>query len=63
MVFIAIKKAIGRANKILDKTEAVADKVDFPSKVVIASIVGFMAKNSMGPIGRLISGFLNRKKS
>ena len=63
MVFWAIKKAITKANTILDKTEAVADKVDLPSKFVIASIVGFMAKNSLGPIARIISGFLSKKKS
>ncbi len=63
MVFLAVKRAIAKANVILDKTEAIAGKVDFPSKMVIASIVGFMAKNSMGPVTRLIASFLNRKKS
>lgn len=62
MVFFAIKKAIGKANDILDKTEAVADKVDLPSKVVMASIVAFMAKNSFGTIKKLISGFMASKK-
>jgi|CXWK01.1.fsa_nt_gi hypothetical protein len=61
MIFIAVKRAIGKANSILDKTEAVAGKVDLPSKVVIASIVGFMAKNSMGTVKKIISGFLSRK--
>jgi len=63
MVFLAVKRALVKANRILDKTEAVAGKVDFPSKMVIASIVGFMAKNSMGPVARLIAGFISRKKS
>lgn len=63
MIFLSIKRAIGKANNILDKTGAIADKVDLPSKVVIASIVGFMAKNSLGPITRIIAGFLGRKKS
>lgn len=64
VIFIlTIKKALNKASNILDKTEAVANKVDLPSKVVIASIVGFIAKNSLGPIIRLVSGFLTRKKS
>ena len=61
MVFLAIKKAIGKANDILDKTEAVADKVDLPSKVVMASIVAFMAKNSFGTIKKIINGIISRK--
>lgn len=63
MVVFAIKRAIKKTNNILDKTEAVADKADIPSKVITASIIAFMAKNSIGPITRLIVGFLNRKKS
>ncbi len=63
MLILTVKRALGKANDILDKTGAIADKVDLPSKVVIASIVGFMAKNSLGPIGRMITGFLTRKKS
>lgn len=63
MVALAVKRAITKANAILDKTGAITDKVDLPSKVVIASIVGFMAKNSLGPIARIVAGFLGRKKS
>lgn len=61
MIFFAIKRAITRANDILDKTEAVADKVDLPSKVVMASIVAFMAKNSFGTIKKIISGIMSKK--
>lgn len=61
MIFFAVKRAITKANDILDKTEAVADKVDLPSKVVMASIVAFMAKNSFGTIKRIISGIMSRK--
>lgn len=61
MIFFAIKRAIGKANDILDKTEAVADKVDLPSKVVMASIVAFMAKNSFGTIKKIISGIMSKK--
>lgn len=63
MLILTIRKALVKANDIIDKTHAVADKVDLPSKVVIATIVGFLAKNSLGPIIRTISGFLSRKKS
>lgn len=62
MIFFAIKRAITKANDILDKTEAVADKVDLPSKVVMASIVAFMAKNSFGTIKKVISGIMSSKK-
>lgn len=62
MIFLAIKRAITKANDILDKTEAVADKVDLPSKVVMASIVAFMAKNSFGSIKKIISGIMSAKK-
>ncbi len=61
MIFFAIKRAITKANDILDKTEAVADKVDLPSKVVMASIVAFMAKNSFGTIKKIISGIMSKK--
>ena len=61
MIFFSIKRAITKANDILDKTEAVADKVDLPSKVVIASIVAFMAKNSFGTVRKIISGIMSKK--
>ena len=63
MIFFSIKRAIGKANDILDKTEAVADKVDLPSKVVMASIVAFMAKNSFGTIKKIIGNIMSSKKS
>lgn len=61
MLILTIKRAIGKANDILDKTGAIADKVDLPSKVVIASIVAFMAKNSFGGIKKIIGSFLSKK--
>ena len=63
LVFLAVKKAVDKANKILDRTEEVANKVDLPSKVVIASILSFMAKNSAGGIKELVSSFFRGKKS
>ena len=61
MIFLAVKRAITKANDILDKTENIANKVDLPSKVVIASIVAFMAKNSFGSIRKIIRGIMSRK--
>lgn len=62
MIFLAVRRAIAKASDILDKTEAVADKVDLPSKVVMASIVAFMAKNSFGTIKKIISGIMSARK-
>lgn len=61
MIFLAVKRAITKANDILDKTENIANKVDLPSKVVIASIVAFMAKNSFGTVKKIISGIMSKK--
>lgn len=60
-VFLSIRKAINKANKILEETEDIAKRVDLPSKVVIASILAFLAKNTAGSIKDLISEFLLRK--
>lgn len=62
MILLAVKKAIGKANDFLDKTELVANKADVPSKVVIASILAFMAKNSFGPLKKFISILLSSRK-
>ncbi len=61
MVAFAVKRAVTKANDILDKTETIANKVDLPSKVVIASIVAFMAKNSFGTIKKIIGGIMSKK--
>lgn len=61
MLILTIKKGLSKANDILDKTGAVADKVDLPSKLVMATIVGFVAKNSFGTIKKLISGLMSKK--
>lgn len=62
LVFLSIKKALKKANNILDETEAAAKRVDLPSKVVIASILGFMAKNSFTSIKNIIQTFKGKKK-
>lgn len=61
MVAFAVKRAVTKANDILDKTENIANKVDLPSKVVIASIVAFIAKNSFGTIKKIIGGIISKK--
>lgn len=63
LIIFAIKRAINKANKILDDTEAIANKVDLPSKVVIASILAFMTKNTVGTIKGVISDMFKTKKS
>lgn len=61
LVFLGVKRAVDKANKILEETEDVAKRVDLPSKVVIASILAFLAKNTAGQVKDLISEFLLRK--
>lgn len=61
-VFLGIRRAINKANHILDQAEAEAEKVNLPSKAVIATIVAFMAKNSFGSIKEIISAFTKSKK-
>lgn len=55
VVFLGVKRAVDKANKILEETEDVARRVDLPSKVVIASILAFLAKNT----AYSIKNFLN----
>ncbi len=62
-IFFLVKKAIDKANKILETTEEVAKKVDLPSKVVMASIMAFMAKNSFRNFKEIFSSFFRNKKS
>lgn len=61
LVFLGVKRAVDKANKILDETEDVAKRVDLPSKVVIASILTFLAKNTAGQVKDLISEFLLKR--
>lgn len=60
-IFFAIKRALGKANRILDQTENVANRVDLPSKVVIASILAFMTKNIATSVKDFIALFLRGK--
>ena len=57
VIFFSIRRALKKANQILDETEEKARQVDLPSKIVIASILGFMAKNSVG----ILKGFFRKK--
>jgi hypothetical protein len=61
-IFLSIKRALKKVDTILDKTEELANKADLPSKLITASIVGFMAKNGYGTIKRIISTFASMKK-
>lgn len=63
LVILSIRRAIKKVDTILDKTEELANKVDLPSKLITASIVGFMAKNGYGTLKRLISAVMSFKSS
>lgn len=62
VVYRMIKHALDKANKILDETQTKAEEFDLPSKLVTASVIGFMAKQSVGPLMKLIGGLVSRKK-
>lgn len=50
LIFLSIRRAIKKANNLLDKAEAEAAKVDLPSKMIISSILAFVARNSFQSI-------------
>ncbi len=62
VIFLSIKRAMKKVDTILDKTEELANKADLPSKLVTASIVGFMAKNGLGTVRKIISTVMAFKK-
>lgn len=62
LVFISVRRALKKVDTILDRTEELANKADLPSKLVTASIVGFMAKNGYGTIKKIINTFASLKK-
>ena len=62
VIFLSIKRAMTKVDRILDKTEELANKADLPSKLVTASIVGFMAKNGLGTVRKIISTVMSFKK-
>ncbi len=47
IIFFSIRRAIKKANKLLDKAEVEADKMNLPSKMIISSIMAFVARNSL----------------
>jgi len=62
VVYRMVKRALNKANNILDITQTKAEEFDLPSKLVMGSILGFMAKQSIGPIMKLFSGLISKKK-
>lgn len=62
IVFFSVKKALKKVDRLLDRTEEIANKADLPSKLVTASIVGFMAKNGFGAVKKMLSAFMSFKK-
>lgn len=61
MIFLMVRKAINKVNKILDTTEEIAESARIPSKIVIASVLGFLAKNSAEGIKNIISTTIGNK--
>ena len=62
VIYRSLKRALDKANAILDETQAKAEEFDLPSKIVTASVIGFMAKQSVGPLMKLISSKFSKKK-
>ncbi len=64
IILIAIRKGLKRADKILEETEDVARRIDLPSKIVVASIMAFLAKSSIRSLRDLVAFVLpkGRKK-
>ena len=62
VIYRSVKRALDKANKILDETEAKAEEFDLPSKIVIGSVIGFMAKQSVGPLIKLIGKAVSKKR-
>ncbi len=62
IIYRSIKKALDKANQILDETQAKAEEFDLPSKIVIGSVLGFMAKQSIGPLMKLVGKQFSKKK-
>jgi hypothetical protein len=64
IIFFSIKRLLGKMNRLVDEAEDIADKFNIPSKVVMASVMGFIAKNSFDGIKNLVSeNFFKGKKS
>lgn len=61
IVFLSIRRAMQKVDRILDRTEEMANKADIPSKIVTASIMGFMAKNGYGTVKKLINAIMAMK--
>ena len=62
LLYKSVKRALDKANTILDETQAKAEEFDLPSKLVTASVVGFIAKQSMGPLMKFIGRAVSKKK-
>lgn len=60
-VVFSIKRALNKVDRILDRTEELANKADLPSKMVTGALMGFMAKNGYSAVKNLISSVLSFK--
>ncbi len=62
MIFLSVKKAVNKVNDIIDKTEAVADQVNLPSKAVLLAIMTFLTRNSVEGIKGLVDAYWDGEK-
>lgn len=62
MVFLFLRKSIKGANKIIDETEDIAQRLKLPSKIVLASIFMILLKRIGVIIRHLIIGRIIRSK-
>lgn len=60
LIFRSIKRSVDKVNNILDATEEIAEGAKIPSKIAMAAVVGFLAKNSIDSIKNVIAGALRR---
>lgn len=62
LIFRAVKRAADKVNTILDSAEEIAENAKIPSKVAMAAVIGFLAKNSIEGIKGLVESFVRKKK-
>lgn len=62
LIYRSIKKGLDKVNKFLDTTEEIAESASIPTKVVVASIVGFMAKNGISGLKNVARNFFDKKR-
>lgn len=62
-LFKSLKKVLDKMNQILDTTEEIAEGARIPAKIVMASILAFLTKNSLAEIKSLITKTLLKSRA